>query len=62
MDAARELIMSLEGVAQEDMDAIQAPGNFYAFDQVLADKEIKYRKALANEIEKLGDKMSDMGH
>ena len=62
LDAGRELIMTLEGVANEDMDAIQNPTNFYAFNQLRAQHEIKYRKALVGEIEKMGDKMSDMGH
>jgi len=62
LDAWRELIMSLQGVARQDMDAIQDPTNFYPFDQLLAAHEVKYRKALASEIEKMGDKMSDLGH
>ena len=62
LDAWRELVMSLEGVAKQDMDAIQDPSNFYSFDQLLAAHEVKYRKALESEIEKTGDKMSDMGH
>jgi len=62
LDAWRELIMSLQGVAKQDMDAIQDPSNFYSFDQLLAAHEVKYRNALTSEIEKMGDKMSDMGH
>jgi hypothetical protein len=62
IDAGRELLMSLEGVANQDMDAIQTPSNFYSFDQTLADDEVKYRKALTKEIEEYGNKISDMGH
>ncbi len=62
LDAWRELIMNLQGLAKQDVDAIQDPSNFYSFDQLVAAEEIKYRKALQTEIEKMGDKMSDMGH
>jgi S1-C subfamily serine protease len=62
LDAARELSMDLEGIADTDMDAIQNPVNFYSFDQLRAADEIKYRKALRNEIEKFSGSISDMGH
>ena len=44
------------------MEAIQNPSNFYSFDQLRAEQEIKYRQALQKEIENTGDKISDMGH
>ena len=62
LDAGRELVMDLEGIADADMDAIQNPSNFYSFDQRRASQEIKYRKALRAEIETAGGKISDMGH
>jgi S1-C subfamily serine protease len=62
LDAARELVMDLDGIADTDMDPIQNAANFYSFDQLRAAYEIKYRKALRDEIEKFGDKISDMGH
>jgi len=62
LDAGRELIMDLEGLADTDMDAIQTPANFYSFDQLRAAEEIEYRKALRTEIENMSGKMSDMGH
>lgn len=62
LDAVRELVMDLEGVADTDMAAIQSPGNFYSFDELRAAEEIKYRKALRAEIETIGGKLSDMGH
>ncbi len=62
LDASREVVMDLEGVAGADMDAIQNPGNFYAFEAIRAQQELKYRQALQKEIENVGDKISDMGH
>ncbi len=62
LDAVREMVMDLEGVASTDMDAIQNPSNFYGFEQLRAQQEIKYRQALQKEIESAGDKISDMGH
>jgi S1-C subfamily serine protease len=62
LDAGREMIMDLEGLAAADMDPIQNPGNFYAFEEIRAQQEIKLRQALAKEIENAGDRMSDMGH
>lgn len=62
LDATREMIMDLEGVAGTDMDAIQNPSNFYGFEQIRVQQEIKYRQALQKEVESYGDKISDMGH
>jgi hypothetical protein len=62
LDAGREIVMDLEGIAGADMQTIQNPNNFYSFDQLRAQQEIKYRQALAKEIESAGDKISDMGH
>jgi len=62
LDAVRELIMDLEGLADADMPAIQNPANFYSFDALRAEYEIKYRKALRAEIDNIGGKVSDLGH
>ncbi len=62
LDAVRELVMDLEGIADQDMDAVQNPNNFYSFDEMRASLEIKYRKALRAEIENIGGKVSDLGH
>jgi len=62
LDASRELVMDLDGLADADMNAIQNPDNFYSFDRIRAAQEIKYRKALRTEIENYGNKLSDMGH
>jgi hypothetical protein len=62
LDAIREEVMDLESVADADMAAIQNPANFYGFDQKRAAQEVEYRKALRTEVEKYGNKISDMGH
>jgi S1-C subfamily serine protease len=62
LDAGREIIMDLEGVASTDMQTMQNAGNFYAYEAIRAQQEIKYREALAKEVENAGDKISDMGH
>jgi len=62
LDATREMVMDLQGIAATNMDAIQNPSNFYAFDQIRVQQEIKYRQALEKEIENFADRISDMGH
>jgi hypothetical protein len=62
LDARRELVMDLQGIADGDMTTIQNPANFYSFNQTLAVREIKYRKELRSEIDTVGSKISDMGH
>ena len=54
--------MALEGIADADMAADPKPGQFYSFDQLRAAHEVKYRKALRTEIDKLRRKISDKGH
>jgi hypothetical protein len=62
LNAIRELVMQLQGVADDDMTTIQNTGAFYAFDQIRAREEIQYRTAIRGELDKFGDKISDMGH
>jgi hypothetical protein len=62
MDAAREMVMDLQGLANTDLDAMQNPNNFYPFNQVRAKEEVAYRKFLLKELDNAGDKISDMGH
>jgi S1-C subfamily serine protease len=50
MDAVRNLIFSLDSVADSDMDQITIPGNFYPFDQERAKEEADYRRSLKTEI------------
>jgi len=62
LDAGREIIMDLQGVASTDLATMQNANNFYAYEAVRARQEVQYREALAKEIESAGDKISDMGH
>jgi hypothetical protein len=62
LDAGREWVMTMEGVAQQDLDAVRDPRNFYSFNQTLAKDEVDYRMALKAEIQRLSDKLSGNGH
>ncbi len=62
LDAERELVMDLQGIADREMNVAQNAANFYGFDQLRAAQEIKYRKALRTEIDNFGGKISDLGH
>lgn len=62
LDAFRELTMDLESTAADGMDVMTNPSNFYSFNQIRAKQELAYRKALKDEIGKMTDKISDMGH
>lgn len=60
MEAARNLVFSLDSVADTDMDQMQ-PGNFYAYDQQRVRDEISYRKSLKKEIDNMGSDVSRLG-
>jgi hypothetical protein len=62
LEAWRQLVMDLEDLADKDKEAINNPANFYSFNETCAQQEIKYRNALRDEIERVGNKVSDMGH
>ncbi len=62
LDASREIVMDLEGLAATDLTTIQNPDNFYLFDRQRVAYEIKYRQALEKEIQNYGDHISDLGH
>ena len=61
MDALRGLVSELNSIATSDMEAIQTPGNFYAFDELRAKDEIVYRKALITELEAVGTNVNRLG-
>jgi len=61
LDAIRQLLFELNSVADDNMTAIQEPGNFYAFDQLRARDETSYRKALRSELDSIGDDVSRIG-
>jgi len=53
LDAARELLFDLEGVADTGVSALQGMNNLYSFDRVWAREELAYRKALKKELDDL---------
>jgi len=62
LDAGREIIMDLDGVASSNLETMQNSNNFYSYEAIRAQQEVKYRQALQKEVESAGDKISDMGH
>jgi hypothetical protein len=61
LDAKREAVMTLDNIADQDMDTIRNPANFYGFDEIRAQEEIKYRKYLRDELDGIQDKIGDSG-
>jgi S1-C subfamily serine protease len=61
IDTARNLVFTLGGLADTDMDQIQLPANFYGFDAMRAKDEMAYRQALKKEIEQMGDNVERLG-
>ena len=61
VDADRVMWGEISDLARTDMDAIQNPNNFYAFDQQRAGDEAAYRKALQTELEKINANVSQLG-
>jgi S1-C subfamily serine protease len=61
IDTARNLVFSLGGLADTDMEQIQVPSNFYGFDALRAKDEIDYRQALKKEIDQMSDNVESLG-
>jgi len=61
IDTARNLVFSLGGIADSDMEQIQQPSNFYSFDATRARDEIAYRQWLKREIDQMGDNVERLG-
>jgi S1-C subfamily serine protease len=61
LQAAQELVFNLEAVADDEMDQIQNPSNFYSYDQQRAKDEIDYRKALRVELENMKGDLNRAG-
>jgi S1-C subfamily serine protease len=51
-------ILNLQQFAQEGLDSIQNPGNFYSYEWKLAQDEVTYRKALLNELQIMNNKFN----
>ena len=58
VQAFRELLYDLTGIADADLASAQEKNNFYSFDQERAKEEAAYRKALKDEIDSIGDDVS----
>lgn len=56
--ALHQLLFELGVAADQDMDQIGQPGNFYSYEQKRANEEIAYRQALKAQIDSYGDNVS----
>ena len=61
MDATRVLYSEFGDIANLDLATVEAPSNFYGFDQQRAKDEAAYRKALKTELDSIGNDVSRMG-
>ena len=61
-DALRELCSGLIDYASTNAADIARPQNFYQFDRARATAEIAYRKYLIDQLNNVGDRISDLGH
>jgi hypothetical protein len=52
------LIFDLKDLADDRVDQIENPNNFYSFDEKRAQEELAYRKALKKELDSVGDDIS----
>jgi len=55
LEAAKELLFDLDGLADTGMSTIQAMNNPYSFERTWAHEEIAYRKALKKELDDLSN-------
>ena len=58
LEATRELLFDLEGVADTGMNTLQAMTNLYSFDRIWAQEEMAYRKALKQELDDLSNNIA----
>ena len=57
LDAARELLFDLEGVADTDVTMLQGTNDAYSFDRTWTAEELAYRKALKKELDDLSNNL-----
>jgi len=55
IEAARELLSDVEGIADTDLSTLQAMKNLYAYDQTRAREELAYRQALKKELDEMSN-------
>ena len=60
LDATKELLFNLEDIADTGRSRLEDRNKFYSFDQLWAQKELAYRKALKNELDDLGNNISQL--
>jgi len=58
LDATRELLLDLIGVADTDVDTLQAWNSPYAYNRAWAQEELAYRKAIRKELDTLTDNIA----
>jgi hypothetical protein len=58
LDATRELLSDLIGIADTDVATLQSWNSPYSFDQAWAQEELAYRKALRKELDDLTDNLA----
>lgn len=61
LQALKELLFDLQGIADTNLNQLQNAGNFYSFDQEWAEDEIEYRKALKKELDSIGNNVERLG-
>jgi S1-C subfamily serine protease len=62
IDSERSLVLTLDGVADSNMQQIEQPSNFYHYDQIRARDELAYRSALKKEIADMNNNVERTGH
>jgi S1-C subfamily serine protease len=62
LDAVRELVLDLQGFGTTGLADVKNSSNFYGYDAKRAAEEAQYRQSLLDELDHLGDKVSDLGH
>jgi S1-C subfamily serine protease len=62
LDAARELLFDLEGVADTDAGNLQDWNDLYSYDRIWAQEEMAYRKALKKELDDLGSNIDRLNN
>jgi hypothetical protein len=58
MEAWRNLIFELSGVADTDLSDVENPANFYSFDQIQAREEAASRESLKKEVDDMSSDLS----
>jgi hypothetical protein len=62
IEALRNLLFDLQGIADTHFSDIQNADNFYPFDRDRAHDEMAYRKALKDELDSISNNIERLGH